>query len=82
MFSSFFLIKDSMNNFSSTDAGDELDIPILLPEEMASLKPYKQDCHASVLDFFKEQLVDYQWCKDANMSNVSLLLLYANFKHC
>lgn len=77
-----WLLAKVNHNLNKRNAGEELDIPVLLPEEMASLKPYKQDCHASVLDFFKEQLVDYQWCKDANMSNVMkgpLLRLCANY---
>jgi len=77
-----WLLAKVNHNLNTRNAGEQLDIPVLLPHEMEALKPFMTEQHASVLDFFKEQLNDYMWTKDSNLALVMrdpLMRLCANY---
>ena len=45
-------------------------MPVLLPQEMATLSAYKLATQPSVLDFFKDQITSMEFYKDKNLAEV------------
>ncbi|XP_012944699.1 malonyl-CoA decarboxylase, mitochondrial isoform X2 [Aplysia californica] len=77
-----WLLFNVNHNINARNAGEEPQSPILLPEEVTSLRPFKLASQASVLEFFKDQLLTHDWYRDQNVKEVMkgpLLRLCAHY---